>query len=104
MLTAPIRLLLKAFLSPLLLFFIVWVLTGSRREGFLVALIVYSVLGILRLITRLLSSASPALILNFILNSMNSLIFLLSLVVYWVAYLVIWGNNFGLDKTFGIFR
>jgi hypothetical protein len=104
LITAPFKLILGLILSPFLIAIVVWIATGSRREGFLVALVIYSVWGIFRLITRLLGSATPGSFLYFIFNSIHSVLFIVSLLVYWSTYLFMWGNNFELGQTFAILK
>jgi hypothetical protein len=94
----------KILLSPLIIFLIVWALTDSQREGFLVALLFYTAYSLGTLIFKLFAHANPSMFINFIFTSIKTIVFLVSLIFYWLIYLLIWGNDFGLDKTFAIFN
>lgn len=103
MLNSPVQFAIKFLTSPFIIFIIIWLLTDSRREGFLVALLVYTTTGLGFLIMKLLATANPALIIPFLFASIRGLFLLMSLAIFWVIYLVAYGSNFDLTQTFAIF-
>lgn len=97
-------LLFQLFVSPFAVFLVVWLATGSRREGFLIALLVYSALSLFIWGWRLLGSATPGTWGIFLLTSLRGVLMLVSLCLYWAIYLLFWGKNFDLSKTSAIFN
>ncbi|MFW5702495.1 MAG: hypothetical protein ACOCXP_00835 [Candidatus Dojkabacteria bacterium] len=95
--------LLRVFISPLVVFFIMLILHGDRREAYLVALLFHTIVSLWVIITSLIKHATPGQIIEFVFTSIGSAITMVFLVFYWLIYLIFWGSQFGLDNTFALF-
>src|SRR5690606_1335025 len=93
----------KIFLSPFLLFILTWILTGERREAYLISLIVSTFVYVMGLLSGIHRNSTPLKLPFFAAHMVTSVLGIISLAGYWLIYLVFWGFNFGLDQTFAIF-
>jgi len=91
----------KILLSPVAIFIGAYIYFGNMREATLTALLFYSALTAISLIFsgfQIATSLATFNVFRFAKKSMSVIIMTLTLGLYWLAYLLIWGSNFGLSK------
>lgn len=93
------KLIFKILLSPVVIFLIAWLYFGDLRKGVLVALLFYSALTLYSLIVsgfQIAMSMATFNIFRFVRKSMHVIIMTLTLGLYWLGYLLMWGSNFAI--------
>jgi len=89
-------LLLGAIFSPIVIMFIMWLITQDLRKSYLISLVIYSLFTFVNLVSRLIRNASPTKALKFLFTGVSSVVFVVTLAIYWGIYLLIWSSNFSL--------
>ncbi len=100
-----IRLILKVVFSPLIVFILSYIYYNNKgvddtmRHAVLVSLIVYSLLTLLSILSKGFKVMTSAMFFNLfklIKNSFDLTLMLITLVLYWVSYIFVYGMNFAL--------
>jgi hypothetical protein len=91
----------KILLSPVVVFIGAYIYFGDFRQATFTALLFYSALTVISLIFsgfQMAMSMATFNIFKFVRKSMSVIIMTLTLGLYWLAYLLMWGSNFNLSR------
>lgn len=91
----------KILLLPVVVFIFAYIYFGEFREAVLTSLLFYSALTAISLILsgfQIAMSMATFNIVKFVRKSMSVIIMALTLGLYWLAYLLMWGSNFNLSR------